>query len=459
MSQDVEVKIKDVNGEEYSVKINQDAKVMDLLIKIKSEKIMASAEKLKLYDSLSILLRGKCITMEQNLYSENLPTLKDLGVDKESEMKIVFSSNKDNKPANFIKFDEIPDSFKSEDKDEITLKIKVNNKESYDIKMNKGAKISDLIAKVKSDKKIKELADGNDFFKITHFKNVKNDTMNLQLCHTGFQDIKLKNLFKETNAILDIKFGNVDEKNYAKFDQSPSNIPIENILINDADSSNIENINDNDTITLIICDFGGGKEVTKLSVKKTTTMRDIKKQLQQKYNLSDERINELYLWYASYNMFYDLDLTVEKVCNTQGFSEDIEKREVRVYAKDFDFSAKISESEKATDNKSEKNSQNSINKNGIKINWKLIILGLLFLLGAGLAWSLGASWFLIGGLAVVGLVCLGFGFMWSKLKSCIRCIKIGASIEQENTNLLSLGKEKEPGLDDRGASTAKKYLK
>ena len=76
---------------------------------------------------------------------------------------------------------------------------------------------------------------------------------------------------------------------------------------------NLENLADqpvDNDITLSIWDFGNGKEVTKLIVKKTTTMRDIKKQLQQKYNLSDERINELYLSHASANILCDLNATV-----------------------------------------------------------------------------------------------------------------------------------------------------
>ena len=103
--------------------------------------------------------------------------------------------------------------------------------------------------------------------------------------------------------------------------------------------------NDNDTITLSIWDFVGRKKVTKLSVKKTTTMREIKEQLKQKYNLSDERINELYLSHGSYNMFYNLDLTVEQVCYKEGSSEDIEKREVKACTHGFDFNLKTSKNE------------------------------------------------------------------------------------------------------------------
>ncbi len=253
---------------------------------------------------------------------------------------------------------------------------------------------------------------------------------------------------------------------------------------------NLKNLEDqpvDNDITLSIWDFGNGKEVTKLSVKKTTTMRDIKKQLQQKYNLSDERINELYLSYSSYNMFYDLDLTVEQVCDREGsskdiekrevractngfdfnlktsekkieveqvcdregFSKDIEKREVRACTNGFDFNLKTSEKKIEIDNKSEGDNKNDRNKHGIKVNWKLIILiilGLLFFIGAVLAWYLEASCFLIGGLAIAGIVffCLSF-VMWLKLKSWVGCIKIGVSKRtEENRAPLSKSKLKSP---------------
>ena len=191
--------------------------------------------------------------------------------------------------------------------------------------------------------------------------------------------------------------------------------------------------NDSDTITLTLWTFGNGKEVTKLSVKKTTTMGEIKEQLKQKYNLSDERINELYLSYSSYNMFYDLDLTVEQVCNKEGSSEDIEKREVKACTRGFDFNLKTSENDR--------------NKHGIKVNWKLIILiilGLLFFVCAGLAWYLEAAWFLIGGLAFAGLVFFGLSFIWLKLKSCIGCTKIDILKKQENKSPV----KNSPGLGD-----------
>lgn len=207
---------------------------------------------------------------------------------------------------------------------------------------------------------------------------------------------------------------------------------------------NLKNLEDqtvDNDITLTIWTYSHGKEVTKLIVKKTTTMRDIKKQLQQKYNLSDERINELTLWYSSSDIFYDLDKMVYQVFD----KENIEKREVKAYAKNFDFNLKTSEKEIEIDNKSESDNKNDRNKNGIKVNWKLIILiilGLLFFIGAVLAWYLEASCFLIGGLVVAGVVFFSLSFMWPKLKSCIGCIKIGVSKRTEEEDINSLSKSK-----------------
>ena len=210
---------------------------------------------------------------------------------------------------------------------------------------------------------------------------------------------------------------------------------------------NLKNLEDqtvDNDITLTIWTYSAGKEVTKLIVKKTTTMRDIKKQLQQKYNLSDKRINELYLSYSSYNMFYDLDKMVYQVFD----KENIEKREVKAYAKNFDFNLKTSEKEIEIDNKSESDNKNDRNKNGIKVNWKLIILiilGLLFFIGAVLAWYLEASCFLIGGLAIAEIVFFSLSFMWPKLKSCIGCIKIGVSKRtEEDRDPLSQSKSELP---------------
>ena len=107
---------------------------------------------------------------------------------------------------------------------------------------------------------------------------------------------------------------------------------------------NLENLADqpvDNDITLSIWDFGNGKEVTKLIVKKTTTMRDIKKQLQQKYNLSDERINELYLSHASANILCDLNATVEQIFD----ENEIKEREVKACTNGFDFYLKTSENE------------------------------------------------------------------------------------------------------------------
>ena len=89
------------------------------------------------------------------------------------------------------------------------------------------------------------------------------------------------------------------------------------------------------------------------------------------------------------------------------------------------------------------NKKNDNRKKDKKINWKLILLGLLFFVCAGLAWYLGAAWFLIGGLAFAGLVFFGLSFIWLKLKSCIGCTKIDILKKQENKspvkNSLDLG--------------------
>ena len=200
--------------------------------------------------------------------------------------------------------------------------------------------------------------------------------------------------------------------------------------------------NDSDTITLTIYDFGDGKEVTKLNVTKNTTMREIKKQLQQKYSLSDKRIDELYLSYLSANIFCYLNATVEQIFD----ENEIKEREVKAYTNGFNFNLKTSEKEIEIDNKSESNSKNNENKNDVKVNWKLIILGLLFFCGAVLARYLEASCFLIGGLVIAGMVFFGLSFvMWLKLKSCIGCIKIGVSKRtEEDRDPLSQSKSKSP---------------
>lgn len=88
------------------------------------------------------------------------------------------------------------------------------------------------------------------------------------------------------------------------------------------------------------------------------------------------------------------------------------------------------------------NKKNDNRKKDKKINWKLILLGLLFFVCAGLAWYLWEVWFLIGGLAFAGLVFFGLSFIW--LKSCIGCTKIDILKKQENKSQV----KNSPGLGD-----------
>ena len=107
----------------------------------------------------------------------------------------------------------------------------------------------------------------------------------------------------------------------------------------------------NNSLTLII--FSYDKEVTRFNVTKTTTMREIKEKLQKQYDLSEERIDELKLWYNSNDIFCNLDDVVKQVFD----EEDIKNCEVKVYAQGFDFDLKTNNDKLEADQKVSRENQ------------------------------------------------------------------------------------------------------